>query len=37
MRRAIRALLEHQSGDLSDDATLVLVQWHGNPKGLLRP
>ena len=36
MRRAIRALLEHQSGDLSDDATLVLVQWHGNPKGLLR-
>jgi serine phosphatase RsbU (regulator of sigma subunit) len=36
MRRVIRALLEHQAGDLSDDATLVLVQWHGNPKGLLR-
>ena len=35
MRRAIRALLEHQSRP-SDDATLVLVQWHGNPKGLLR-
>lgn len=36
MRRVIRALLEHQSGDLSDDATIVLVQWHGNPKGLLQ-
>jgi Stage II sporulation protein E (SpoIIE) len=36
MRRVIRALLEHQSGDLTDDATLVLVQWHGNPRGLLR-
>ena len=35
MRRVVRALLEHQSGDLSDDATIVLVQWHGNPKGLL--
>jgi serine phosphatase RsbU (regulator of sigma subunit) len=36
MRRVVRALLEHQSGDLSDDATIVLVQWHGNPKGSLR-
>jgi serine phosphatase RsbU (regulator of sigma subunit) len=36
MRRVVRALLEHQSGDLNDDATIVLVQWHGNPKGLLR-
>jgi serine phosphatase RsbU (regulator of sigma subunit) len=35
MRRVVRALLEHQSGDLDDDATLVLVQWHGNPKGRL--
>ncbi len=35
MRRVVRALLEHQSGDLDDDATLVLVQWHGHPKGSL--
>lgn len=37
MRRVVRALMEHQSGDLGDDATLVLVQWHGNPKGSLIP
>jgi serine phosphatase RsbU (regulator of sigma subunit) len=36
MRRVVRALLEHQSGNLSDDATLLLVQWHGNPSGSLR-
>ena len=30
MRRVVRTLLEHQSGELADDATLVLVQWHGN-------
>jgi serine phosphatase RsbU (regulator of sigma subunit) len=29
MRRVVRALLEHQSGDLHDDATMLLVQWHG--------
>ena len=29
MRRLVRALLDHQSGDLDDDATLLLVQWHG--------
>lgn len=29
MRRVVRALLEHQSGELTHDATLVLVQWHG--------
>jgi serine/threonine protein phosphatase PrpC len=27
MRRAIRALLEHQSGDLTDDATFLMVEW----------
>jgi hypothetical protein len=27
MRRVVRALLEHQQGNLSDDASLVLVQW----------
>ena len=37
MRRVVRALLEHQAGDLDDDATIVLVQWHGNPKGSLAP
>jgi hypothetical protein len=35
MRRTVHALLAHQSGDLDDDATLVLVQWHGHPKGSL--
>lgn len=35
MRRVVRALLVHQSGDLTDDATVLLVQWHGGPKGLL--
>jgi len=27
MRRAVLALLEHQAGDLADDATMMLVQW----------
>ena len=30
MRRVVRALLEHQQGNLSDDASLVLVQWQAN-------
>lgn len=29
MRRVIHALLEHQAGDLDDDASLLLVEWHG--------
>jgi serine/threonine protein phosphatase PrpC len=35
MRRVVRALLEHQQGSLSDDASLVLVQWNaaGVPLG----
>lgn len=27
MRRAVLALMEHQAGDLADDATMMLVQW----------
>lgn len=30
MRRVVRALLEHQQGNLSDDASLVLIQWQAN-------
>ena len=29
VRRLVRAVLEHQDDRLSDDATLVLFQWHG--------
>jgi serine phosphatase RsbU (regulator of sigma subunit) len=28
MRRLIHAVLDHQNGDLQDDATMLLVQWH---------
>lgn len=31
MRRLVHILLEHQSGDLADDATLLQVTWHGRP------
>jgi hypothetical protein len=31
MRRITHALLDHQAGDLDDDATLLLVEWHGPP------
>jgi serine phosphatase RsbU (regulator of sigma subunit) len=27
-RRLINAVLDHQNGDLQDDATMLLVQWH---------
>jgi hypothetical protein len=27
MRRVVRALLEHQNGRLTDDASLALLQW----------
>jgi serine phosphatase RsbU (regulator of sigma subunit) len=30
VRRLTHALLDHQDGDLQDDATMLLVQWHGN-------
>jgi serine phosphatase RsbU (regulator of sigma subunit) len=36
MRRVVRALLEHQQGNLSDDTSLVLVQWQVN-LGQLEP
>jgi len=29
MRRLVHALLEHQAGELDDDATLLVVEWHG--------
>jgi hypothetical protein len=29
MRRVVHALLDHQAGDLDDDATLLLVEWQG--------
>jgi serine phosphatase RsbU (regulator of sigma subunit) len=36
MRRAVHALLEHQGGNLSDDATLLLAQWRPqHPESLL--
>jgi len=33
MRRVVHALLDHQAGDLDDDATLLLVEWHGPDAG----
>ena len=35
MRRVVRALLEHQQGQLTDDATLLLVQWRGDGSMML--
>lgn len=36
MRRLVRSLLEHQQGPLSDDATLLLVEWRsGNERALI--
>ncbi len=32
VRRLARAILDHQAGDLQDDATLLLVEWRG-PQG----
>ncbi len=29
LRRVVRSLLEHQQGQLTDDATLLLMQWRG--------
>lgn len=31
VRHLIRAILEHHGNGLADDATVVLVQWHGPP------
>ncbi len=36
MRRLIRSLLEHQQGQLKDDATMLLVEWRtGNEEAML--
>lgn len=36
MRRIIRALLEHQQAQLSDDATLMFIEWRpGGPDDML--
>jgi serine phosphatase RsbU (regulator of sigma subunit) len=29
MRRVVHALLDHQAGHLDDDATLLIIEWHG--------
>jgi serine phosphatase RsbU (regulator of sigma subunit) len=31
LRRLVRSVLDHQDGDLRDDATIVLLQWDGPP------
>jgi serine phosphatase RsbU (regulator of sigma subunit) len=33
IRRLVRAVLEHQEDQLTDDATLLLFQWHGQQAG----
>jgi serine phosphatase RsbU (regulator of sigma subunit) len=35
MRRVVRALLEHQQTQLTDDATLLLLEWRGDRSSLL--
>jgi serine phosphatase RsbU (regulator of sigma subunit) len=37
MRRLIHAVLDHQNGDLQDDATMLLVQWHPHGLDVTRP
>jgi serine/threonine protein phosphatase PrpC len=37
MRRVVRALLEHQHGRLTDDATLLLLEWRSANTGALLP
>lgn len=36
LRRVVRALLKHQAGGLTDDATLLLVEWQGFEKPTIR-
>jgi len=31
LRRLIKAVLDHQHGVLQDDATILLLEWHGPP------
>jgi hypothetical protein len=35
LRRLINAVLEHQQGMLQDDATVLLLEWAGDPRALL--
>ena len=37
LRRVVRALLEHQQNQLTDDATLLLVEWRGDNQDTLLP
>ena len=35
MRRLLHAILDHQDGELQDDATIVVVEWRGSGSQLL--
>ena len=35
LRRLINAVLEHQQDMLQDDATVLLLEWAGDPRALL--
>ena len=37
LRRVVHSLLDHQEGVLDDDATLLLVEWHGSGQPLTAP
>ncbi len=37
MRRLLHAILDHQDGELQDDATIVVVEWRGPGSRLLEP
>ena len=37
LRRLVHSILDHQAGDLQDDATTVLVEWKGQGKESLEP
>ena len=36
MRRVVRALLTHQQGQLSDDATMLLLEWRSSNEQALQ-
>jgi hypothetical protein len=37
MRRVVRALLDHQQVQLTDDATLLLLEWRNSNTDALTP
>ncbi|HEX2043946.1 MAG TPA: PP2C family protein-serine/threonine phosphatase [Acidimicrobiales bacterium] len=37
MRRLLHAILDHQEGELQDDATIVVLEWRGPGSRLLEP